>query len=325
MISQYPQSWYILLGSPLLLVLFLYLLSRGRKDLQRLGYSRSGNFMARYTVQRFIQAMLFYLFFALCVLGLMDMYWGREPVSQDSRGTDVALVMDLSYSMLAQDSRPNRLDHAKETVQLLLQNAPNARYSLIPFKGEALLGVPLTEDKIQLERYVSLMEPYWISSPGSNMEKALLMAMDSLESDQDRHRIILLISDGEELEGQGLRAARELANQNVSLIIIGAGEESFVPVELSPGEFLLDPQGNRVFTARRTEVLQEMARISDGRYMDLNDPGTNAQLLKILEDRSGPGLGIRYERSQQYRVFVLPALLFLLLYHLSRRVAWRKE
>lgn len=325
MISQYPQSWLLLTVSPLILLLFLYLLNRSRRDLQRLGYSRDSSFMARYTVQRFIQALFFYLFFLLSVIGLMDLYWGREPVSQDSRGSDVALVVDLSYSMLAQDNSPSRLGMARETLHLLLQNAPNTRFSLVPFKGNPTLAVPLTEDKVQLERYITLMEPYWFSSPGSNMESALNMAVESLDSDQDRHRIILLISDGEELEGQGLRAARHLAGQNISLIILGAGEEDFLSVELEEGEFLHDPQGNLVLTARRTAILQEMARVSDGIYLDLNNPGTNSQLLKFLEERSGPGLGIRYERSQQYRIFLFPALFFILLYHLARRVSWKKK
>lgn len=325
MIALYPQSWYWFLALPLLFILLLFGGFRGLQVLKSLGYRKGDPFLRRYILSRFTRGLSFMLFFTLMVLSLYDFHWGREPVRSDSKGVDMAVVLDLSNSMLARDTLPSRLDAGRQRILLLIQNLQEARYSLIPFKGEPLVAVPLTEDKVILERYLSMANPDWLSSPGSNIEKALLEAAKALETEQDRNRVILLLSDGEELSGSALRAARSLVNQNYTLIILAGGETEPFPVELAENEWLLDQRGEQVRTAQNQVLLKEMAEIMDGYYISLNDPGSQKELLDILNNLSGPGLGIRYIQPQKYRIFLLPALLLLLIHQILGRFSWQRK
>lgn len=325
MIALFPQSWYWLLALPLLIFLLLFGGSRGLKVLKSLGYRKGDPFLRRYILSRFTRGLSFMFFYILIVLTLYDFHWGREPVRSDSKGIDMAVVMDLSYSMMARDTQPTRLEAGRQSILLLMQNLQDARYSFIPFKGEPLVAVPLTEDKVILERYLAMAEPDWLSSPGSNIEKAIGAAAQSLETEQDRNRVILLLSDGEELSGSALKAVRSLVNQNFTLIILAGGGTEPYPVELSDGQWLLDQKGEEVRTAQNQVLLKEMSEIMDGHYISLNDAGSQKELSGILQELSGPGLGIRYIQPQKYRIFLLPALLFLIIHQILGRFSWQKK
>jgi len=325
MIALYPQSWYWFIALPFLFILLLFGGYRGLSVLKNLGYRKGDPFLRRYILSRFTRGFSFLLFYVLIVLTLYDFHWGREPVRSDSKGIDMAVVMDLSYSMMARDTLPNRLEAGRQSILLLMQNLQEARYSLIPFKGEPLVAVPLTEDRVILERYLAMAEPDWLSSPGSNIEKALMAAAASLETEQDRNRVILLLSDGEELSGSALKAVRSLVNQNYTLIVLAGGGTDPYPVELSDGQWLLDQRGEEVRTAQNQELLKEMAKIMDGHYLALNDSGSQKELMSIMQSLNGPGLGIRYIQPQKYRLFLLPALILLLLHQILGRFSWQRK
>jgi len=325
MISLHPESWYLLIAIPFLLVLLFIGSRRGMEHLQRMGYPKGHPELRRYLLKRFYKALSFLFFYVLIVLALFDFHWGREPVSRDSRGLDMAIVMDLSYSMLAVDSLPSRLDAGKENALLMLQNLENTRVSFIPFKGEPMTAVPLTEDRVMLEHFIQIAEPNWLSSPGSNIEKALLKAEETLNSDQDRNRMILLITDGEELSGSALRAARKLMNQGLSLVVLAVGSTTPVKVETAPGEWLSTASGSPVLTSQNLEMLQELVRIMDGTLLQANQQSSQNDLMDKLSELTGRGLGISYVRQQKYGLFLFPAIMMLLINQWIGRVSWRRK
>ena len=293
--------------------------------MKRLGYQNRQTELRRYLVIGFMKSLLFLLFSLLTILSLYDFYWGRKAESVDRRGNDIALILDVSYSMLARDSSPTRLEASKEILLHLLHTAGDSRFSFIPFKGKGIVAVPLTEDRVMLENSISLSGPAWMSSPGSNLEEALRTGLDSLDSAQDRNRIIILATDGEELSGNALKVIREWVPRDIKLIVLGAGTVDPVTVELGQGEWLTDGKGDAVATRLEENFLKDLALSADGYYFPMNQPDTLRNVIDQLEEWGGARQGTRYARQQKYRIFLLPALLLIWLYPLAGRFPWSKE
>ncbi|MDA3850488.1 MAG: VWA domain-containing protein [Spirochaetaceae bacterium] len=325
MIAAHPESWVYLLALPVIIVLSLWAMFQSNRALKQLGYPEQSKALQYFSLLNFIRTLAFIFFFVLLVVALLDLHWGREPKSSDSQGLDMAIVMDLSYSMLIEEQQGSRLNQGKENLLSLLNNLDNVRYSFIPFKGNSMVALPLTEDLVVLQRYISIIEPQWLSSPGSNMEIAIYKAMESLKNDQDRNKVILLITDGEELQGSGTDAARSIMNDDITLVIMALGGNDASPIYLNDGSTLKDAQNRQVLSRPNHELLQEMARVSDGRCFIFEESGSLSELQQYLKELTEPYLGIRYYRPMKYRVFLLPAILLLFLHQLIGRMSWRKD
>ncbi|MDC7219720.1 MAG: VWA domain-containing protein [Spirochaetales bacterium] len=258
------------------------------------------------------------------VLALVDFHWGMKPESSDRKNLDIALVVDISHSMLAQDAGGTRLDRCKDAIYLLLEEISQARYSFTLFKGEPVLFIPLTEDLITLETFITRLNTDFISTPGSNLEEALLTGARSLPDNQERNRAVLLFTDGEGLEGNVLQAARELYSQNIQLFTFGIGTEEGDVIRLANGELLKDKEGETVTTRQHSRLLIEMADLTGGTYLDLTEIYNLGEIGMVLSDSYGQleSRGIGFTSTHRYRFFCFMALLFCTLYFILGKLRW---
>lgn len=310
----YPEFLWFFTALPPLFTVYYIDFRRGKKYLSLLGIPLDGEFYLAYRMRSFVQALLLAFFFSSLILSLIEIKWGSQSVVNNNVGLDAAIVLDVSNSMLAEDVDGGRLERCKDAIRLLIGQLEDARFSLVLFKGEATTFIPLTDDRAALINLIDMVGPTFMTSPGSDLEAALLKGRASLPDNQERNRALFLFTDGEALLGDPFPVARELDSDNIQLFTFGVGKEEPAPIPLGNGNFMTDEWGRTVYTSQQKSILRELSRITGAEYSDLSI----VQLLGVLDESIVDyyGLrsyrGVRVEGNLKYRLFLLLGIGFLI-------------
>ena len=318
-----PMFLWGLLTLPLFALLFAYAYHRRKKlaarfvslsMLPKLSTSVSPwRCLAKVTLLLFAIAFLF--------VALARPQWGRKMEHIERRGLDLVLLQDISLSMLAEDVKPNRLTRSRHEISSFLESLSGDRVGLVAFSGEAQVMVPLTLDYGTVQMMLRELTPGWLM-PGTNLEKAIRKGMDLYRNSGSagQYSVMILMSDGEELEAAAVNAAKEAAEMGIRIYTIGIGSREGVPIPVPSknGEiaYKKDLQGNIVTTRLEDGTLQEIASATGGLYFYAS-PG-EFQLQKVLTEIASlekkEQASDRMENYQdRYQIFLgLAALLFLI-------------
>ena len=206
---------------------------------------------------------------AMLVLALARPQWGFHWEEVRRKGLDLMVVLDTSRSMMASDIKPSRLQQAKWGVRDLLRNLHGDRVGLIPFAGSSLLQCPLTIDYAAFAMTLDDIYSGIIPRGGTAIEQALRTAIAGFPASSAADRVILLITDGEDHEGDPLKLLPELKEKNIRVYTIGIGtlEGEMVPGGEGQGAYFKDRQGQIVKTALKEDVLQKLALGTGGTYV----------------------------------------------------------
>lgn len=267
---------------------------------------------------------IFFLF-----LGLARPQWGSEKRKSQPSGIDILIALDVSKSMLARDVRPNRLERVKLSINNLLDRVEGDRLGLIAFSGSAFLQCPLTLDHQAFSKTLNDLKVGIIKRPGTDLSRPIEEAIHSFSKD-DTDRFLILLSDGEDLEGKGLKQAKEAAKDGVRIYTIGIGAKGGARIPMDPlgqsaKNFLRDPQGQTVITKLDENSLRAIADASKGKYFSLGPTGEGlAKVLGILQT-----IGQQKKREQlstelpidRYNLFVFIGFLFLCLEMLTSKIS----
>lgn len=227
-------------------------------------------------VRRVLKLTLILLAVAFLGIALARPQWGEERDSDAAAGEDTIFVLDTSKSMLAADVRPNRIERAKLAIQDYLRRHARGRVGLVVFAGQAFLQCPLTLDYDAFSDTLRSVDVNAVPVPGSDISLALNEASRALEKNEGR-RLIVLITDGEDLAGAGVRAAQELAKKRVTIYTVGVGTEMGimvqVPMEGGRPQPLLDGEGRTVVSRLDEKTLRDIAEATGGGYQLLGTVG----------------------------------------------------
>jgi Ca-activated chloride channel family protein len=216
---------------------------------------------------------------ALLVVALANPQFGTRMEKGKRAGSDVAICLDLSNSMLAEDIQPNRLERSKRVVGNLLNSFAGDRVSLVAFAGTSFIQMPLTADYGATKLFLDEMDCSMISEQGTAIGDAIEKAMLTLGyGDEDRewvkgkNRAIIVISDGENHEDDAVGAARNAAKEGVRVCTVGMGlpEGSPIPEFDSRGRrnnYKRDREGNVIMTHLNEQMLRDVASAGDGVYV----------------------------------------------------------
>lgn len=206
---------------------------------------------------------------ALLVLALARPQWGFHWEEVRRKGLDLMVVLDTSRSMLASDIKPTRLQQAKWGVRDLLRNLRGDRVGLVPFAGSSILQCPLTIDYAAFAMTLDDVYSGIIPRGGTALEQALRTALAAFPADGAADRVILLVTDGEDHEGDPLALLPELKEKGIRVYTIGIGtlEGEMVPAGDDQGAYFKDRQGQIVKTALKEDVLQKLALGTGGTYV----------------------------------------------------------
>ena len=280
-----PQWLWGLLAIPLLVVLFLSAEKRGEKRLREFVSARLLPQLAG-TVNRFRRVLRFalqLLGLAFALIALAQPRWGYTFQDVRSKGLDLLIAVDTSRSMLSNDVQPNRLERVKLAAQDLISELQGDRVGLIAFAGRAFLQAPLTIDYGAVVESINDLDTKTVPEGGTNISEAIALASRTFGKSAMGNRALILFTDGEELSGDAVKAAKAAADSGVRIFTLGVGtpQGSLIPISGEDGEtaFVKDSAGQVVKSKLDENRLREVAQASGGIYLHLeNGPSTMQQI-----------------------------------------------
>ena len=254
--------------------------------------------------------------------------WGEKLQVVKGRGIDVVIALDASRSMLATDIPPSRLERAKVQLASLLDNLSGNRVGIVAFAGTAQIMCPLTTDVEAAKLYLDIIDPTNMPVPGTNIEHAVQAAASLFGPSEDASRALVLITDGDNLDGDPAQATRIAMAEHMRLFAVGVGtpEGSTIPEAGSSGtSYEKDENGKIVMSRLGERLLLVMAKATDGRYFrsESINLGELVGALDQVQKKAITG-GEYVEYEERYQVFLLVAFLLLFAGTLisDRRGAW---
>jgi Ca-activated chloride channel family protein len=200
------------------------------------------------------------------------------------------VVLDVSASMLAEDVKPNRLERAKLTVRELMTQLEASELGLVLFSGAAFLHFPLTSDYGAARSFLDAAGPQTISRPGTALAEGIRVALTGFPSEISSKRVILLLTDGENHEGDAATASSVAAEAGVIIHAVGYGSPAGepIPVRDEAGALLdykRDAQGETVFSRLDEVSLKRIAANTGGVYQRASD--ATAAIVKAISALDG--------------------------------------
>lgn len=243
--------------------------------------------------------------------------WTERDVAQ--KGLDLVVCLDTSRSMLAADLTPDRLTRAKREVRGLLDELEGDRMALIAFSGDAREVTPLTRDRASLRGFLDSVEVGDNRKGGTDLAVALEAALALFDGRTGAHEGIVVLTDGEDLEGRGLEVAEEASDRGIRVFVVGIGTEggAKIPIidERGGTRFLTDKAGNDVVTRLDGSTLERLAESTGGAYLSTENAALPLETLyrsriSRLEGREDLS-GKRKVPHDRYQWFALVALVLL--------------
>ncbi len=326
---QHPEYLFILLALVPVLLLSYGQYRRSGENLKKIGSKlRENSFYEVFVVKWFFGSLMTVLAVVLCVLALVGFKWEGRIEAVNTRGADVFIVLDISRSMLCGDVSPSRFAKSVATVQSLVESSQDkalVRYGLIVFSGKAFKIVPLTEDRASISGALETVHPALVTTPGTNCEAAITLAVGSFSRSEERDRVILFFSDGEALTGDAEKALAGVRAEDVRVFSVGTGTKEGGHILLGKGEYVLDSSGERVTTRLNPLLLRRFASVSGGEYLDITDPSLASKLSRHISQsgRSVSEYRYRIGVSEVYRPFLGAAIFCLFFSVVVRFLRWK--
>ncbi len=316
-----PKYLYLLFLLPVFLIIFIFDYRARRVFVKKSFFDEVSNS----NIQRagrdtiIIRAVLLSLAFIFIVLSLARPSWGKEVVREDTFGIEVMLLLDCSSSMLAQDLKPNRFIVAKDFIKSICKKIKGDYMGLINFAGRAYVQCPLTKDYEALEL---LADSSLISSredQGTDLNKALELAIKSFDNKNKSHRVVIVITDGEDQEKAWNKTIEKVKGSKLIIHTIGIGsvEGAPIPVKDKNGDFKgwkKDNKGNMVKTRLDEKTLMVIAAATNGQYYNLNSSSAVESLISSLEkfNREILGSKTRVKKKNRYYIPLFLALIAII-------------
>ena len=318
-----PEYLWVLLAIPLIAVLFVVLYWRGKRLLRR--------FIAEKLIDQLapdlssgktgLKKLLVLLSLAFLILAAANPQVGTRLEEVKREGIDLFVALDVSLSMKAEDIKPSRLEKAKRDVSELLRKLSGDRVGLIVFAGDAFVQFPLTADYAAADLFISAVDVESVPTPGTMIGLAVERAMKSFSTDLPTQKAIIVVSDGENTEGDVLGAVEEAKKSNVRVYAVGMGtsEGGPIPVYDAGGQridFKRDRAGSVVVTRLDESMLQEIASTTGGAYRRATSAGNEiddifSELASLEKTEFGVKQVTGFESRYQYPLAVAVLLLMI--------------
>ena len=313
---------YLLLLIPALIVFFVMIFRWKRKAMSLFGNlllleQLTPTYSRKRLVWKIVLALAAILFMMLA-LARPQLGTALEEVKR--KGVDVIVAIDVSESMNAQDIAPSRLDKARHEVSTLIDKLEGDRIGLIAFAGEAFLQCPLTLDYGAAKIFLDVLGPSLIPTPGTDVAKAVQLAMKSFESTERQHKVLVLITDGEHHGEDVMTVAEEAEREGLVIYTVGIGSAQGVPIpiEQQGGGFKKSNSGEVVVTKLDELTLEKIALQTGGKYYRASS--SEAELDRIYEDVSNMEkkelASLKFSQFEERFQYVLAIAFVLLLIEL---------
>ncbi len=222
---------------------------------------------------RILKRALWLLAILLCFAAIARPQMGSEMREVKRKGIDILFAVDTSRSMLADDLKPNRLERARLGIIDFVNRLEGDRVGLIPFAGSAFALCPLTLDYDAFRESLEALDTDLIPRQGTDLASAIKEAERLFDENANNYRTLILLTDGEDLQGSVIDAAKEAHKKGMSIYTVGVGsaEGSTIPIRLRNGRMdtVRDESGAAVITALDETTLKKIAEATGALYVPL--------------------------------------------------------
>lgn len=314
--------WLYIAG--LLIVALSVLLAYGLKKrdwlLGRFAAERLLQQLTTQTSQKRLLLRALFILIAVAFIGiaLARPQYGVEWTERKARSLDIVFALDSSKSMLATDLRPTRLDRAKLAILDLVERLESDRVGLIVFAGSAFLQTPPTLDYSAFRESLASIDPNVMTLGGSNLGSAIKEATKAFPPDNNV-KIVILLTDGEDLTGEAIKAAEKVTTEGIKIYTIGIGtkEGEYLKNRTKDGSerFVRDAQGQPVRSQLDELTLKEIAKITEAGYCQLNEQSLVQLFDSVIDNlpRKERESELQELRIERYQWALAAAFIFLLL------------
>ena len=267
-----------------------------------------------------VMPVLYLLGTLFLVLSIVDFLSGSEEVKSKQKMNNVIFLLDVSNSMNAQDVEPNRLDQAKNIIINTMSSMKNDKVGIVVFAGEATSIMPLTTDFQTAETYLGGVETNIVKMQGTDYLKAMQTVVGKFKNIPKGARQVVLLSDGEDNEGNEKPATKLATKEGISIISVGIGSEEGAPIpEYVFGQLMgykTDMNGQTVISKRENLALQNMASQTKGSYVDGNilENATNQIIDGLKKSATSSESMVKSNNAiHYYQYFLIVSIFFFLI------------
>ena len=314
-----PTYLWLLLLIPLLAMIYLYSLRQSKRRLKRFGSLKLMHQLSPMASPRrkLVKFVLVELILTLLILIVARPQIGNKIANNTSReGIEVIMALDISNSMLATDVVPSRLDKSKLMVEGLMNKFTKNKLGLIVFAGDAFVQLPITSDYVSAKMFLDNINPSLIGTQGTDIGKAINLAMHSFTPNTQTGKAIVVITDGEDNEGGAEAMAKQAQEKGIKVFILGIGSTQGTTIPMPNGEDLRDANGNIVKTHLNEEMCKKIADAGHGVYIHVDNSSVADALLEreLGKLQKGEINNVVYsDYDEQFQAFALLAVLSLII------------
>ncbi len=314
-----PTYLYLLLLLPVVAAFYHYSNYLRRKAIRKFG---DPELMAQLMpdVSKYRPDVKFWLVLTaigLAILLVARPQFGSKMETVRRSGAEVIIALDISNSMLAQDVQPNRLERAKRIISRLVDELENDKVGMIVFAGDAFIQLPITSDYISAKMFLESIDPSLITKQGTAIAAAINLGVRSFTPQEDVGRTIIIITDGEDHEGDAMKAAKDAVSKGIQVSVMGIGSPDGSPIPIEgTNDFRRDREGNVVITRLDENMCKEIAQSGNGIYVRVDN--SNAAQRAITSEinklaKADIETQVYTEYNEQFQVIAWIILLLLLI------------
>jgi len=323
-LGNYSALWLLFTVPVILLPAYVWLFWKKARALQILA---SHEMLRKINVsvslcRQIAKACLLVGAFIAVVIAQTEPRWNPQPQEIRRRGRDIAILLDTSRSMLAEDIKPNRLERSKLAIGDLLESLQGDRIAIVTFAGNSSVKCPLTQDYAFVRMALADVSTESTSRGGTMIGDAIRKAAEEVFDTAGRqYKDIILITDGEDHDSFPVQAAEKAAEQGIRIIAIGLGDESEggrIPITDAQGRTsFLTYNGQEVWTKLDADTLRQIVYATEGGRFLAVRPGETFGLNEIYADMIATSAKRELESAtmmkydEKFQVFVALALVLL--------------
>lgn len=313
-----PEVFWLFLLIPVIILLLIFDIIINKKRSKKIAGKNIKLIIPYYTEgQKWIKLVVYVIAFCLTILALARPKWGLTTIDSKIKGRDVLILLDVSYSMATNDIIPSRFDLAKSNIIDLLKSETGDRIGLMIFSGETELISPVTFDYAALNFFLDSLYPGMLGKGGTNIGKSLLNAIRSFDDEVVNNKMILLITDGENLQSDFNRALKKVKESKIKIFTIGVGTKNGQPIPIRDTEgkittYVKDENGKHVISKLNEKLLRTIANETNGLFLGTitkqNLLTTAMSYIKNVEKKAQDTISFN-QKKDRYNIFLIPALI----------------
>lgn len=256
---------------------------------------------------------------SLLIIALVNPKMGTKLEKLNREGVDVVFALDVSKSMLCEDIAPSRLAKSKQIISKIIDKLGSDRVGIIIYAGNAYPLLPITTDQAAAKMFLQNASPDMVSSQGTAINEALVLAKTYYDNDEQTNRFLFLISDGEDHNEENTTITSELTKEGIKVYTVGVGTAKGGPIPIKIGNSLRgykkDRKGETVITKMHDDILKEIASDGKGKYLYGNNTAKTVDFIsKLLNNADKKAFETKNfaDYKDQFQWFIGFGLLFLI-------------